>query len=587
MTRPEEPAQGAPLPDLPGLPDLAGLSARAHAWINADPDPETRAASEEIVGRGDAQELAAHFGTRVSFGTAGLRAAIGPGPARMNVLVVRQATAGIAASIPDGDRARGVVIGYDARHGSADFALHAAGVMRAAGIETWITPTPCPTPLLAFAVRHLHAAAGLMVTASHNPAADNGLKVYWSDGAQIAPPVDVVIASAITQVAGALDAHDPPGEPVEFASTRCLDAAVEEAYIGSVCALVTPHPGRLNPLRVACTSLHGVGDRLLQQTLFRSGVVEVTAVAEQAAADPDFPTVAFPNPEEPGALDMLFTLAATIDADVALANDPDADRLAVGIEGDDGSWRRLSGDEVGLLLADEALWRWQEHGAARLLVTTVVSSQAIARLAQVRGVHFVETLTGFKCLSRPALSDPGLVQCLAYEEALGYAIGPESRDKDGIAAAVFLCDAIARWRRGGLSVSDKLAELAAVVGERATDNRSVRLSGGVSGADVAGALAQSAPTEFAGRGISRTDRPAEDVFRWWLDDGTRVVVRPSGTEPKVKLYVEACREQLGVAGQDSTGSRVAPSVVDSARAVADVVEQWLTELAELASSASS
>ena len=315
--------------------------------------------------------------------------------------------------------------------------------------------------------------------------------------------------------------------------------------------------------------------------------MNVSAVSEQAAPDPDFSTVGFPNPEEPGALDLLLALARSEGADVALANDPDADRLAVAIPTPAGDWRALSGDELGLLLAEAALTRWEEAGSSRLLVTSVVSSGALGELAKARGVKFTETLTGFKWLSRPAIAAPELTQCLAYEEALGYSIGPDSRDKDGIAAAVLFCSALTAWRRAGHDALTKLAALATEVGERATDNRSVRLPPGVSGSAVAAQLGGEPPV--VGATVERADRPAPDVLRWWFTNGARVVVRPSGTEPKVKLYVEVTLPQRPASADPSAGESAGPPPAATAsavaREVADVVEAWIRAAAQVVSAA--
>lgn len=533
-------------------------SATARAWIAADPDPVTRAALaaavDDVERGGDVTALAELVGSSLAFGTAGLRGPIGPGPNRMNRLVVRRAAGAVAEvlwrEVPDAAR-RGVVVGHDARHRSADFAADCAEVLTARGIDVHAFDGPVPTPLVAHTAARLGAAAALVVTASHNPAADNGLKVYWDDGAQIVAPIDALIA-------GAIEAEPPtgpgpsPGATRARATLRRLGNVPEDGtaapgavqdYVDDALALVA---GPVPPVVVAATSLHGVGARLLRRVLGGAGAVALHEVADQRDPDPDFPTVAFPNPEEPGAMDRLLALADGVGAHVAVANDPDADRLAVAVPGADGTWTTLTGDEVGALLAEHLLAAGS--GPDRLVATTVVSSRLLSRLAAEAGVHCEETLTGFKWLCRPGLAHPGWTQVLLYEEALGYAVGPDARDKDGITAALVFVDLVARLAAGRRTVGDVLADQARRHGAHVTANGSVRLDGPGAPARMAaavGALAASPPSTLAGRPVVRSDRPASDVLRWWLDDDTRVVVRPSGTEPKVKYYCEAVEPVTG------------------------------------------
>ncbi|WP_116375432.1 phospho-sugar mutase [Mycobacterium sp. MFM001] len=485
-------------------------------WITHDPDPVTAA---ELAAC-DAAELAARFARPLTFGTAGLRGPVRGGPDAMNLAVVLRATWAVAQVRKAGT----VVVGRDARHGSAAFAVAAAEVLAAAGFSVVLLSGPVPTPVLAFAVRHLGAAAGIQITASHNPPADNGYKVYFDGGIQIVPPIDRDIENAM---AAAPFADQIPRAPVERADTDLVDRYIERA------AAVRRSKG---PLRVALTPLHGVGGAVAVETLRRAGFGEVHTVAGQFAPDPDFPTVAFPNPEEPGATDALLALAADVAADVAIALDPDADRCAVGIRTPDGSWRMLSGDETGWLLGDYILSHAESPGAA-VVASSVVSSRMLAAIAAHYGARHVETLTGFKWLARADTDLPGETLVYAYEEAIGHCVDPDAvRDKDGISAAVLVCDLVASLKQQGRTVPDMLDELARRHG--------VHVVGAVSKplGDLMSRLRTDPPRRLAGFGVTATDlRPRTDALVFTGGDNdmsVRVVVRPSGTEPKVKCYIE-------------------------------------------------
>lgn len=543
----------------------ADLVARATAWRDEDPDPATAA---ELTGLLDAPSgpdlpaLAARFATRLEFGTAGLRGPLGAGPARMNRALVRRATAGVARWVLDGgstgptDTTGPVVVGHDARHGSADFAEDAARVLAGAGLEVARFDRLVPTPVLAFAVAHLGASAGIMVTASHNPPADNGYKVYAGDGAQIVAPMDAAISTAI-------DAVGPLGDVTLAAAddprVRWVGAEVVDAYVSGVARLATAAGHR--DLRIAYTPLHGVGRDVFLAVFAAAGFPTPAVVAEQAEPDPDFPTVAFPNPEEPGARDALLALAAETGADLAIANDPDADRLAVAVPTPGGGWRALTGDEIGVALGDWLLSR--DVGADRLVATSIVSSSLLARVADAAGVTFVETLTGFKWLARTALARPDLHFVFGYEEALGSCVGELVRDKDGISAALAFAELVAAERAVGRTVLDRLDDLARAHGVHATRQRSVHLDGADGPARaraVVGRLVADPPATLGGLAVLAVDDlraggplPPSEVVRLRLA-GARVIVRPSGTEPKLKAYVEVV---VPVAGGDVATARVA------------------------------
>lgn len=515
------------------------LAARVAAWQADDPDPTTRSELERLLNAGDEAGLRDRFDASLAFGTAGLRGALGAGPNRMNRVVVRRTAAALAHWLDANQVVGPVVVGRDARHNSDVFAADTAAVMAATGRAVVVIPDVVPTPVLAYAVLALGAVAGVMVTASHNPPEDNGYKIYAADGAQIIPPVDAEIEAIMATIETVAPL---PMAPADDARITALPAAVVTAYLDGVTALrrVPDAP----QIKVAYTPMHGVGWVTVQAAFAAAGLDPVLVVAEQAAPDPDFPTVRFPNPEEPGAMDLLLALAAAEDVDLALANDPDADRLAVAVP-DAGGWRALSGDEIGILLADHLLRH--DTGADRLVATTVVSSTMLAALAADHGVEYAETLTGFKWLAHASMARPDRRFVVGYEEALGYSVGELVRDKDGVSAAVIFTEMTAALAASGSSVPQRLDELAQRHGRHATRQWSTRflgLDGPAVMAERVNALRQSPPTALAGIALTEVEDlapggrlPPTDAIIL-RGDGLRVVVRPSGTEPKLKAYVE-------------------------------------------------
>ncbi|GGT86884.1 phospho-sugar mutase [Streptomyces coeruleorubidus] len=509
------------------------LIAQAQAWLTEDPDPETRTELARLIDAKDHTELAARFSGTLQFGTAGLRGELGAGPMRMNSSVVIRAAAGLAAYLKkQGHRDGLVVIGYDARHKSYDFARDTAAVMTGAGLRAAVLPRPLPTPVLAFAIRHLGAVAGVEVTASHNPPRDNGYKVYLGDGSQIVPPADIDIAAEIAAVPSLTTVR----RPTEGWDT--LDDSVLDAYLARTDAVLAKDSPRT--ARTVYTAMHGVGRDVLLAAFARAGFPEPALVTEQADPDPDFPTVAFPNPEEPGAMDLAFATArATTPApDLIIANDPDADRCAVAVrDGQDGAdWRMLRGDEVGALLAAHLVRR----GATGTFAESIVSSSLLGRIAEKAGLPHVETLTGFKWIARAEGLRYG------YEEALGYCVDPDGvRDKDGITAALLITELASQLKEEGRTLLDLLDDLAVEHGLHATDQLSVRVEDLSLITAAMRRLREQPPTELAGLPIIRTDDltrgtdtlPPTDGLRYTLE-GARVIVRPSGTEPKLKCYLE-------------------------------------------------
>ena len=524
----------------PVRPDVA-LVARARAWRDEDPDTRTRAELDALLDRHegpDLKGLAERFDERLQFGTAGLRGAVGAGPNRMNRALVRRATAGVAAWLRTQGVEGPVVVGRDARHGSEEFAADAAAVLAGAGWPVLVSPGPLPTPLLAFAVRHLGAVAGIMITASHNPKQDNGYKLYLGDGAQIVPPVDEEISGHIDAVGSLADV------PLSTDGIEVLDEDVVQAYVAGAAGLL--RPGSPREVSVVYTAMHGVGAAVARRAFAAAGVPVPTEVREQVEPDPEFPTVAFPNPEEPGALDLALALAVSVDADLVVANDPDADRLALALPiGAGGSWRALSGDELGVLLADHLLRRGEAE-PHDVFVTTVVSSRLLSRMAVAAGAAYAEALTGFKWVVRAAAPDQRFA--FGYEEALGYCVNGLVRDKDGISSALVATEMVAGLRAEGQTVQDRLDALHRQHGVHLTRARSRRLEGADWLARVTAAMAQlraAPPAALADLAVTEVEDllhggrlPPSDVLVWTLD-GARVVVRPSGTEPKLKYYAEA------------------------------------------------
>jgi phosphomannomutase len=529
----------------------------AQRWLEAEPDADLRAELADLLD-GPQAELTARFTGRLQFGTAGLRGAVGAGPQRMNRLVVRQAAAGLVdhllATVRDAAE-RGVIIGYDARRKSDSFAMDTARVCAARGVKAMLFPHVVPTPVLAWNIVGIGAAAGVMVTASHNPPADNGYKVYLGTGAQIVPPAD-------EQIAACIDAVDPCSvglAPEDHPLIHVLGTELVEAYLASV-------PGvRFRPdvagSPVAYTALHGVGGSTLLAAFERAGLAAPVVVAEQQDPDGSFPTVGFPNPEEPGAMDRVIALAAASGARIAIANDPDADRLGAAIpttwpapSPDD--WRKLGGDELGWLLADHVL----RHGSGddRLVVTTLVSSSLLGRMAARHGVHSAETFTGFKWIGHTVLERPDLRFVFGYEQALGYLVTDRPLDKDGITAAVLLAEIAAIAEADGRSVQDLLDAISAEYGAHVIADRSVRLDPAAGQAAVL-RLREHPPTEVGGHRVTDVRwYPEATLLRLQCGDALRLQVRPSGTEPKVKLYGEGMAIDPGPA-LDELAARLTPS----------------------------
>ncbi|MGW5419717.1 phospho-sugar mutase [Streptomyces sp. NPDC003943] len=535
------------------------LLARAQAWLAEDPDQETRDELGALLDRGDTDELAIRFAGTLQFGTAGLRGELGAGPMRMNRAVVIRAAAGLAAYLKAKGRTGGlVVIGYDARYKSADFARDTAAVMTGAGLRAALLPRPLPTPVLAYAIRHLGAVAGVEVTASHNPPRDNGYKVYLGDGSQIVPPADAEIAAEIAAVRALADVPRPDS------GWETLGDEVLEAYLERTDAVLTP--GSPRTVRTVYTAMHGVGKDVLTAAFGRHGFPPPALVAEQADPDPAFPTVAFPNPEEPGAMDLAFEAARAVDPDIVIANDPDADRCAVAVPDAsvEGGWRMLRGDEVGALLAAHLVHK----GATGVFAESIVSSSLLGRIAEAAGVGYEETLTGFKWIARVEGLRYG------YEEALGYCVDPEGvRDKDGITAALLVAELASELKERDRTLTDLLDDLAVAHGLHATDQLSVRVEDLTVIANAMTALREKPPVQLAGLTVVSAEDltkgteslPPTDGLRYHLEGAykARVIVRPSGTEPKLKCYLEVVvpvADASGLATARATAAEVLASI---------------------------
>lgn len=551
----------------------------ATAWAAADPDEATRTELQELVSRAgtDAaamEDLADRFSGVLEFGTAGLRAELGAGPMRMNRVVVLRTAAGIARFLEqqaDGAYTPKVVIGFDARYNSDVFARDSAAVFTAAGFEVLLMPAPLPTPVLAWAVRRFAAEAGVMVTASHNPPRDNGYKVYIGGrasndagrGAQIVSPIDAQIAALID--------HEQPVSRIPQADSGWLvlpaagaEGDIEAEYLAAIGPVVEPQPDR-DQLRVVVSAMHGVGGHTMRQALLNAGFSDVHMVAAQEHPDPEFPTVKFPNPEEPGAIDLSLELARDIGADLVIANDPDADRCAAAVE-DQGAWRMLRGDEVGWLLGDHLATRLPE---GRKLGNSIVSSRMLAAIAKDAGREHEETLTGFKWISR--VENLGF----GYEEALGYCVAPDLvRDKDGISAGVMLADLASQLKAAGSSIPQRLDELAARHGVHVTDQLSLRFTDLAQIPVLMDKIRTNPPEHLGGSAVSEvTDLsqgseklPATDAMVLHTFSGARVIIRPSGTEPKLKCYLETIEPVDDIA-------QVAPARLDATTQVLAIKEQ--------------
>ncbi|RXZ72098.1 phospho-sugar mutase [Agromyces albus] len=541
--------------------------ALAEAWIAQDPDPETRvelAALVEGARAGDAEasaELADRFDSRLAFGTAGLRGAIAAGPNRMNRVLVSQAAAGLAAYLvehAEPGASPSVVIGYDGRKNSDVFARDSAEIMAGAGVRAILLPRLLPTPVLAFAVRHLGVSAGVMVTASHNPPNDNGYKVYLGGehhGSQIVAPADAEIAAHILHVAATSPVDRLPRAAFETAPESIVDEYVRQT--AAVAVRPTTQP------RVVYTALHGVGWETMSRVLEVAGFDGPALVEEQIDPDETFPTVSFPNPEEPGAMDLSFERAREVGADLVIANDPDADRLAIAIPdaAESHGYRRLTGNEVGLILG----WQAAERAAAMVgdsgpngaLACSIVSSPGLEAIARAYDLDFESTLTGFKWISRA----PGLV--FGFEEALGYLVNPETvRDKDGISAALAFLSLTAELQSAGRTVADHLDEFIERFGCFASSQLSIRVTDLARIGEIMARLRAAPPTSVGGIRVERIedlsdgfgDLPPSDVLRLVLDCGARVMVRPSGTEPKLKVYIDAVSDAGSVADRRAAAS---------------------------------
>ncbi|WP_207346159.1 phospho-sugar mutase [Arthrobacter sp. E3] len=582
--------------------ESAALSEVALQWAGTDPEPAMAAQLRELVGQSPtdataAADLADCFSGGLQFGTAGLRAAMGPGPNRMNRTVVRRAAAGVAAHLLDlaaahdaGPYSPRAVIGFDARHHSSVFAQETAAIFTAAGVETFLLPTALPTPVLAFAVRQLGCEAGIMVTASHNPAQDNGYKVYLGGravapearGVQIVAPHDARIARHIAAVSNTEQAGDTSNIALAANGWTVLGPELLDSYRASVTALADKARFPSRKLRIVHTSMHGVGHETALAVLGDAGFKDIHAVPEQARPDPDFPTVPFPNPEEPGAMDLAFALAQEVGADVVLANDPDADRAAIGAPHPvTGQWHKFHGDEVGALLGAHLASRGgsvqarkeERPGGKRarkkltkaaaapepVFANSIVSSRLLERIATSYGYRHVQTLTGFKWISRV----PGLT--FGYEEALGYCVAPDVvRDKDGMSAGLLVAEMAAALKAKGMTLFDVLDDLALQYGLHASGQLSIRVEdlGQITAmmarlrAEPLTTLGGSPVNGFTDLSTGTPVLPATNGLLYLTENGTRVIVRPSGTEPKLKCYLEvivdvSSLDQLPAARQEA------------------------------------
>ena len=518
------------------MTQLESMIQQARSWIDQDPDAETVAELEKLISESDEAGLADRFGQRIGFGTAGLRGLLGAGPNRMNRVLVSQAAAGISKYLKENFDDPSVVIGYDARKNSDVFAKDSAQIFAGFGIRAFLFPELAATPLVAYAVRNLGASAGVMVTASHNPPGDNGYKVYDFSGSQIISPMDLEIAKHIDEFATS-------GSVASLARSESfveVPTSVRSGYLQSVSGLLNKHSSRKD-IKVVYSAMHGVGASYIQEIFKLSGLAEPAQVLSQQQPDGKFPTVSFPNPEEPGAMDESLATAEHQQADLVLVNDPDADRLAVAFKKADGGYQQLTGDQLGLILGEEMASRASREGRTGSLACSIVSSSALSKVAEHYGFGFEQTLTGFKWVSRV----PNLI--FGYEEALGYCVDwGQVRDKDGLSAALIVADIASALANQGYTLGDQLEKLMQRYGYFATGQISMRVTDLNVIADLMKKLRTNPPAQIAGVDAVFEDMnqgsgslPATDALRFKLEDGRTVIVRPSGTEAKLKCYLQA------------------------------------------------
>lgn len=544
-------------------------------WLARDPDPRTREELQHLIDEGMHDELEDRFTQRLEFGTAGLRGKVGCGPNRMNRLVIQETATGLGHYLIEhvhNATMRGVVVGYDGRLDSKQFAIDTASVLTALGIKVYLTSNVAATPIVAFGIEHFNAAAAVVVTASHNPPEYNGFKVYWENGAQIIPPHDAGIAAEINSAA----TKPIPLMSLSDAETQGKLVWLTEGYYQTYRAAINQSPFVKNDIEsantiIAYTAMHGVGAQMAEDLLHDSGFHKVFSVAEQREPDGHFPTVNFPNPEEKGAMDLVVKLAKSVDADIACANDPDADRFAVAVRTNDDSYKMLTGDQVGVLFAHYLLSK--PHTNNQLVGNSIVSSTLLEKVANSHGATYFQTLTGFKWLANIGmqLEDEQNEFLFAYEEALGYTIGTQVRDKDGLSAIVVFAQLVEELKSQGRTVWDLLAQISFEHGVHTNAQRSIALD--PDSPSIGSKLRAAQPKTINGTAISviedlqsslrfvtggvteAINLPASDVLIYHLEDGSRIIVRPSGTEPKVKVYYETVTKFEKTETYDDTRQR--------------------------------
>jgi len=518
------------------MTELAKLIALAKNWQAQDPDAETREELESLISQGDEPGLADRFGSRLGFGTAGLRGELGAGPNRMNRVLVAQAAVGIARYLKANFDDPSCVIGFDARKNSDVFAKDSAEILTGLGVRTFLYDSLVATPMVAYAVRELGCSSGIMVTASHNPPADNGYKVFDHTGSQIIPPMDALIAEEIEKFAD----KEQVSNLARTNDYSAVPANISLDYLQGVSSLLNRHSER-KPIKIVYSAMHGVGSEFIEKIFELSGMDPLIQVTAQQVPDGSFPTVAFPNPEEPGAMDLSMETAKASNADLVMANDPDADRLCVAYRDAHGDYVQLTGDELGLLLSEELAGRAKREGITGSLACSIVSSSAIGKVAEHYGLGFSQTLTGFKWVGRV----PNLI--FGYEEALGYCVDSKRvRDKDGLSAALVVADIASTLASQGYTIGDQLEKLSQRYGYFATGQISFRVKDLSIIENLMTRLRANPLPELAGSSVAFTDFlngwgefPGTDAIQFDLADGRRVIVRPSGTEPKLKCYLQA------------------------------------------------